>query len=100
MTRGTVVVGETNGPCLTISIRAGGLATNSSYSHDGSGETCQPYEPAVEISGYEKVPSNNDTTLMEVVARQPMSANIDSDCTEFRDYTSDVLAVDQGNILL
>ncbi|CAA0823659.1 Senescence-specific cysteine protease SAG12 [Striga hermonthica] len=81
-------------------ICAGSLATDSSYSYDGSGRTCQPYEPTVEISGYEKVPPNNKKTLMEVVAWSSLSANINSDCTEFQDYTSNVLAVDRGNIAL
>ncbi|GER31784.1 cysteine proteinases superfamily protein [Striga asiatica] len=80
-------------------IGAGGLATDSSYPYDGSGKTCQPYEPAVTISGYEKVPPNNETALMAAVARQPVSASIDANCTEFVDYTSGVLAVDCGNVL-
>lgn len=59
----------------------GGLATEEDYPYEGVDGTCnmeKAQHHVVNISGYENVPSNNETMLKAASANQPVSVAIDA----------------------
>ncbi|XP_034212766.1 macrodontain-1-like [Prunus dulcis] len=45
---------------------------------------------AITITGYEQVPQNNESALLQAVANQPISVYIDAEAEEFKHYSSGV----------
>ncbi|KAG8385447.1 hypothetical protein BUALT_Bualt03G0046200 [Buddleja alternifolia] len=77
-----------------------GLTTESNYPYkalDGTCNTKEASQSAVKISGYEKVP-HNEEALLKAVAHHPVSVAIDA-CEEFTSYESGVLSKDCGRNL-
>ncbi|KAF8686622.1 hypothetical protein HU200_043449 [Digitaria exilis] len=63
---------------------AGGLATEDSYPYTGTQGTCQSFQPAVTINGYQGVPSGDEDALAAAVANQPVSVGVDG--STFQSY--------------
>ena len=81
-------------------IRQNGLATESDYPYEGQQETCkQDASPAVKITGYERVPSNDESELLKAVANQPVTVAIDAGGQDFRLYSHGVFKGECGNRL-
>nr|KYP68856.1 Vignain [Cajanus cajan] len=75
--------------------RNGGLATAKEYPYEGVDGTCNKEKAghhAVNISGYERVPSNNEAMLKAAVANQPVSVAIDAGGYEFQLYSEGVFS--------
>ncbi|XP_076944069.1 senescence-specific cysteine protease SAG39-like [Bidens hawaiensis] len=79
-----------------------GINTETGYLYDAANETCNMvYEAnrAANITGFEMVPPNNETALLNAVSQQPISVSIDASCDEFRYYSSGVLTKSCGTNL-
>ncbi|KAL6574076.1 hypothetical protein OROHE_001618 [Orobanche hederae] len=73
--------------------RNGGITTEPDYPYTGVGGICdtrKASDVAVQISGYEAVPANDETALLRAVAGQPVSVSVDASSFEFRSYESGV----------
>ncbi|KAK6124200.1 hypothetical protein DH2020_042036 [Rehmannia glutinosa] len=71
-----------------------GLTTESNYPYRGKDGICdakKASKAAIRIAGYEKVPANNETALLQAVARQPVSVGVDASSFESRFYSNGVL---------
>ncbi|XP_031481829.1 ervatamin-B-like [Nymphaea colorata] len=80
----------------------GGLTTESNYPYFGYQSVCQTTkmgELAARVRGLGLVPSNNEPTLMQAVARQPISVAIAVDATMFQFYSQGVFTGPCGNNL-
>ena len=76
-------------------VRRNGLTTEQNYPYRGSDGTCENGEVRdrrVTISGYEKVPRNNEEKLQAAVAHQPVSVAIDASSYEFQLYSHGIFA--------
>lgn len=68
-----------------------GLTTEANYPYVGMDEECNSKAAAnvaATISGYQRVPQNNESALLRAVAHQPVSVGIDAD--DFMFYESGV----------
>ncbi|KAF3793687.1 Vignain [Nymphaea thermarum] len=78
----------------------GGLTTESNYPYSGNQSTCQTTklgELAARVRALGLVPTNNESTLMEAVARQPISVALEA--TMFQFYSQGVFTGPCGNNL-
>lgn len=74
-------------------ISNGGLTTEDTYSYTAAQGTCQQsVQPAVTISGYQDVPTNDEDALAAAVANQPVSVAVDAHNFQF--YKSGVMTGD------
>ncbi|KAF3444031.1 hypothetical protein FNV43_RR13721 [Rhamnella rubrinervis] len=74
-------------------IKSNGLTNETNYPYKGSDGTCNKGEEdkhVAEISGYEKVPANNENSLQAAVAQQPVSVAIDAGSQEFQLYSEGI----------
>ncbi|KAK4485419.1 hypothetical protein RD792_008059 [Penstemon davidsonii] len=79
-----------------------GIASESTYPYQATDGTCNKKEEsshAAKISGYEKVPMNNENALLKAVANQPISVSIDAGGMAFQFYSSGVFTGDCGTDL-
>ncbi|KAG5545141.1 hypothetical protein RHGRI_017573 [Rhododendron griersonianum] len=79
-----------------------GLTTEANYPYQGTQGTCNTNataNPAATITGYEDVPTNNETALLIAVANQPVSVAIDVGGSDFQFYSSSVLTGACGTTL-
>ncbi|CAG7874661.1 unnamed protein product [Brassica rapa] len=68
-----------------------GIASEESYSYQGSDERCRSdARPAARISSFQSVPSNNERALLEAVSRQPVSISMDASGDGFMHYSGGV----------
>lgn len=75
-----------------------GITTESNYQYEATEGACNTMmESSAQISGYERVPENDESALMAAVANQPVSVALDA--TQFQHYTSGVFAEDCGTDL-
>ncbi|KAK6150002.1 hypothetical protein DH2020_017527 [Rehmannia glutinosa] len=75
-------------------VQNGGITTETNYPYvrfKGICDTMKASEVAVQITGYEVVPANNETALLQAVANQPVSVSIDSSSLDSQFYSSGVL---------
>ncbi|KAG6658019.1 ervatamin-B-like [Carya illinoinensis] len=73
----------------------GGLTTEENYPYKGSHGTCKKSKEknhAVKISGYERVPANNEKKLQAAVAHQPVSVAVDASSREFQFYSKGIFS--------
>ncbi|XP_008225270.1 PREDICTED: zingipain-2-like [Prunus mume] len=70
----------------------GGIASEENYPYQAVEGTCNANQPAVQITGYEKVPENSEEDLLKAVSRQPVSIIIDGSGAEFMNYQSGVFS--------
>ncbi|KAI4322744.1 hypothetical protein L6164_022410 [Bauhinia variegata] len=71
----------------------GGLATEKDYPYRGSDGACNKSEVkhrAVNISGYENVPANNEKKLKAAAANQPVAVAIDAAGCKFQLYSEGI----------
>ncbi|MBA0781324.1 hypothetical protein Gotri_002257 [Gossypium trilobum] len=83
-------------------IKNGGITTEKDYPYTGRDDTCkraQAKNHAVTISGYKRLPTNNETALQIAVSQQPVSVAIDAAGLEFQFYFGGVFTGDCGNEL-
>ncbi|KAK1424800.1 hypothetical protein QVD17_20138 [Tagetes erecta] len=74
-------------------IEKNGINTEDGYPYQEVDEACNAYNESVHaarISGYEVVPPNNETALLNAVSQQPVSVSIDVNGDDFRYYSSGV----------
>lgn len=72
-----------------------GLSAESAYPYsaeDGVCDTKKAGVPAAKISGYEKVPANNEMALLQAVTQQPVSVAIDGGGYDFQLYSGGVFS--------
>ncbi|XP_061375419.1 zingipain-2-like [Gastrolobium bilobum] len=80
---------------FTFITNNGGLTTTKDYPYQGIDGTCDMKKAgnhAVNISGYENVPANNETVLKAAVANQPVSVAIDAGGLLFQLYSQGVFS--------
>ena len=71
----------------------GGITTEENYPYmavDGSCDTDRASSSAATISGYENVPANDESSLLQAVTNQPVSVGIDGGGQDFQHYSSGV----------
>ncbi|XP_058219544.1 senescence-specific cysteine protease SAG39-like [Rhododendron vialii] len=76
-----------------------GLTTEANYPYSGTNGTCQrnkAAQHAAKITGYEDVPTNNESSLLKAVANQPISVAIDAGGPDFQFYSSGVFTGECG----
>lgn len=71
-----------------------GMCSESEYSYQAVGGTCQKCTPVVEISGCVDVTANNELALKTAVSIGPVSVAIEADTKAFQLYKSGVLTGD------
>lgn len=79
-----------------------GLTTEANYPYTGTNGTCQrnkAAQHAAKITGYEDVPTNNESSLLKAVANQPVSVAIDAGGPDFQFYSSGVFTGECGTSL-
>ncbi|XP_057948257.1 ervatamin-B-like [Malania oleifera] len=72
-----------------------GLSSLETYPYRGYDGYCniqRAASPSAKISGYEDVPSNNETALLNAVAHQPVSVIVDASGYYFKHYTSGIFS--------
>ncbi|GKB47737.1 senescence-specific cysteine protease SAG39-like protein [Tanacetum coccineum] len=72
-----------------------GLSAESAYPYSAEDGVCNTKKagvPAAKISGYEKVPVNNEKALLQAVTRQPVSVAINGGGYDFRLYSGGVFS--------
>lgn len=83
-------------------VDGGGLTTESAYAYQGAQGTC-PFNSAssdsgsgvaATIRGYQEVPRNDEASLAQAVAKQPVSVGIDGSSPQFRYYQSGIFTAD------
>lgn len=83
-------------------VDAGGLTTESAYPYQGGQGTC-PFNSAwsdsgsgvaATISSYQEVPRNDEASLAQAVANQPVSVGIDASSPQFQYYQSGIFTAD------
>lgn len=82
--------------------KTGGLTTEEEYPYRGSSGTCDKGKGknhVVTISGYERVPANNEKSLQSAVANQPVSVAIDASGYEFQLYSHGIFTGQCGKQL-
>ncbi|XP_065876279.1 ervatamin-B [Euphorbia lathyris] len=73
--------------------KIGGLTTEDDYPYKAIDDTCKSDKTknhAVDISGYETVPENSETSLQAAVAKQPVSVAIDAGGLNFQFYSQGI----------
>jgi KDEL-tailed cysteine endopeptidase len=85
-------------------IQNGGITSEDDYPYQGTSSygTCDTNKAAsyaAQITGYEKVPPNSESALLNAVANQPVSVAIDGSGTEFQNYHSGVFTGSCGTDL-
>lgn len=76
-------------------IKHHGLTTETNYPSKQIQETCntkKELEPVVKISGYQHVPADNETALMQVVANQPVAVTVDASSADFQFYSGGIFS--------
>ncbi|TXG47564.1 hypothetical protein EZV62_026858 [Acer yangbiense] len=76
-----------------------GLTTEANYPYEGIDGTCNKKKAATAaatITGYKKVPANNEKALLQAVARQPVSVGIEGSGSSFQFYSTGVFTGDCG----
>ncbi|XP_008779806.3 ervatamin-B-like [Phoenix dactylifera] len=71
----------------------GGITTEDNYPYkaaDGTCDTNRASSSAATISGYETVPANDESSLLQAVANQPVSVGIDGSGPDFQHYSSGI----------
>ncbi|XP_026666042.2 ervatamin-B-like isoform X2 [Phoenix dactylifera] len=71
----------------------GGITTEDNYPYMAANGTCDTNKTsssAATISGYESVPANNESSLLQAVANRPVSVGIDGSGQDFRHYSSGI----------
>ncbi|CAI9279577.1 unnamed protein product [Lactuca saligna] len=79
-----------------------GINTEVAYPYQAADGTCNTKEEAVHaatITGYEKVPANSESALLQAVANQPISVAIDASGMGFQFYSGGVFTGDCGTDL-
>lgn len=79
-----------------------GINTEVAYPYQAIDGTCNTKEEAVHaatITGYEKVPANSESALLQAVANQPVSVAIDASGMGFQFYSGGVFTGDFGTDL-
>ncbi|KAL6865208.1 hypothetical protein ACP4OV_016359 [Aristida adscensionis] len=64
-------------------IRTGGIATEDAYPYTGKKGECRTVEPAVKITGYKRVPRDDEDALAEAVAHQPVAVGVEASKFQF-----------------
>lgn len=80
---------------FTFIINNGGITTEKDYPYQGVDGTCDTEKTehyAVSISGYEKVPADNEAKLKAAAAHQPISVGIDAGGYSFQLYSEGVFS--------
>lgn len=93
--------GTTEGAFMFI-IKNGGITTEANYPYIGDEGTCNKEKAAnatATIKDYEKVPPNNESSLMQAVAKQPVSVAIDAGSSDFRFYSGGIFTGHCGTSL-
>jgi len=67
-------------------VNNGGITTEDAYTYAGAEGTCQNFQPAATISGYQDLPSGDENSLANAVANQPVSVGIDGESRPFQLY--------------
>lgn len=83
-------------------IKNHGLTTESNYPYKGMDGTCKTGKEsshAAKITGYEDVPANSESALLNAVAMQPVSVAIDASGSDFQFYSSGVFTGECGTEL-
>ncbi|KAG5622435.1 hypothetical protein H5410_007653 [Solanum commersonii] len=83
-------------------IKNHGLTTESNYPYEGMDGTCKTGKEsndAAKITGYEDVPANSESALLNAVANQPVSVAIDASGSDFQFYSSGVFTGECGTEL-
>ncbi|XP_060171261.1 senescence-specific cysteine protease SAG39-like [Lycium barbarum] len=83
-------------------IKNHGLTTESNYPYEGTDGTCKTGKEsnhAAEITSYEDVPANSESSLLKAVANQPVSVAIDASGSDFQLYSSGVFTGECGTEL-
>ncbi|CAN4078809.1 unnamed protein product [Withania somnifera] len=83
-------------------IKNHGLTTESNYPYVGTDGTCKTGKEsnhAAKITGYEDVPANSESALLNAVANQPVSVAIDASGSDFQFYSSGVFTGSCGTEL-
>ncbi|PIN23306.1 Cysteine proteinase Cathepsin L [Handroanthus impetiginosus] len=84
-------------------ITENGITAYENYPYQGSQNYCNSQasnlSPSVMISGYENVPKNSESALMQAVANQPVSVAIDAHCDVFQQYKSGIFSESCGTNL-
>ncbi|CAN4078808.1 unnamed protein product [Withania somnifera] len=79
-----------------------GLTTESNYPYVGMDGTCKTGKEsnhAAKITGYEDVPANSESALLNAVANLPVSVAIDDSGSDFQFYSSGVFTGECGTEL-
>ncbi|KAF9591101.1 hypothetical protein IFM89_001445 [Coptis chinensis] len=79
-----------------------GLATEVTYPYKAIDGTCDKKKEAshaVNITGHEDVPANDEKALLKAVANQPIAVAIDASGSDFQFYSSGVFTGDCGTQL-
>ena len=79
-----------------------GINTEVAYPYQAADGTCNTNKEsghAASITGYEKVPANSETALLQAVANQPVSVSIDASGMGFQFYSGGVFSGDCGTDL-
>ncbi|CAI9293238.1 unnamed protein product [Lactuca saligna] len=79
-----------------------GINTEVAYPYQATDGTCNTKEEVVHaatITGYEKVPANTESALLQTVANQPISVAIDASGMGFQIYSGGVFTGDFGTDL-
>ncbi|KAK8958615.1 hypothetical protein KSP40_PGU003680 [Platanthera guangdongensis] len=85
-------------------IQNGGITTEAIYPYTADQGKCNKqkaatFNVAATINGFENVPANNESSLKQAVANQPVSVAIDANSTDFKFYTSGVFTGQCGTKL-
>lgn len=80
----------------------GGLTTEEDYPYKGKEGSCNKAKEkthTVTISGYEKVPANDEKSLQAAVANQPVSVAVDAGGYKFQFYSKGIFSGQCGTQL-
>jgi cathepsin L len=74
----------------------GGITTEDAYPYVHAQGTCDSggMQPAATISGYQRVPANDEDALALAVANQPVSVGIDGESRSFHLYGGGIMTAD------
>ncbi|RDX87520.1 Senescence-specific cysteine protease SAG12, partial [Mucuna pruriens] len=81
---------------------SGGITTEENYPYleiEGYCDNNKLGSFKVQISGYERIPSNNEEAMLNAVANQPVSVGISSEGVDFQAYTDGVFTGECGTEL-
>ncbi|XP_075477508.1 LOW QUALITY PROTEIN: senescence-specific cysteine protease SAG39-like [Primulina tabacum] len=79
-----------------------GITTETNYPYDGEDGPCNSNKESshvAKITGYEDVPANSESSLLQSVANQPVSVAIDAGGSDFQFYSSGVFTGECGTDL-